>query len=45
VSVRIQYSEVFDGSSGNKQEDLDDQAKNFSDFEQGLDWTFGDGRG
>jgi hypothetical protein len=41
VSVRLHYPEVFDDSSGNKQEDLGDQAKNFIDFEQGLDWTFG----
>jgi hypothetical protein len=41
VSVRIHYPEVFDNSSGNKQEDLSDQADNFSDFKQGLDWTFG----
>jgi hypothetical protein len=26
---------------GKRQEDLDDQAENFIDFEQGLDWTFG----
>jgi hypothetical protein len=25
----------------NRQEDLDDQAKNFIDFGQGLDWYFG----
>jgi hypothetical protein len=41
VSVQLHYPEVFDGSSGNKQEDLGDQAKNFIDFEQGLDWTLG----
>jgi len=42
VSVRIHYPEVFDGSSGNRQEDISDQEENFSYFEQGLDWTFGD---
>jgi hypothetical protein len=26
---------------GNRQEDLGDQAENFIDFEQGLDWSFG----
>jgi hypothetical protein len=26
---------------GKRQEDLGDQAENFIDFEQGLDWTFG----
>jgi hypothetical protein len=41
VSVRIHYPKVFDDSSGNRQEDLGDQAENFIDFEQGLDWTFG----
>jgi hypothetical protein len=41
VSVRLHYLEVFDSSSGKIQEDLDDQAKNFIDFEQGLDWTLG----
>jgi hypothetical protein len=40
VNVRPHYPEVFDGSPGNRQEDLGDQAENFSDFEQGLDWTF-----
>jgi hypothetical protein len=25
----------------NRKEDLDDQADNFIDFEQGLDWSFG----
>jgi hypothetical protein len=41
VSVQLHYPEVFDDSSGNRQEDLGDQAKNFIDFEQGLDWTLG----
>jgi hypothetical protein len=41
VSVRLHYIEVFDYSSGNRQEDLGYQVENFSDFEQRLDWTFG----
>jgi hypothetical protein len=41
MSVRVHYLEVFDDSSRNKQKDLSDQAKKFSDFEQGLDWTLG----
>ena len=40
MSVQLHYLEVFDGLSGNRQEDLGDQADNFSDFEQRLDWTF-----
>jgi hypothetical protein len=44
VSVQIHYPEVFDDSLGRGQEDLDDQAKNFIAFEQGLDWNFRDGR-
>jgi hypothetical protein len=39
VSVHLHYLEVFDGSSGNIQENLNDQAENFIYFEQGLDWT------
>ena len=41
MSVQLHYLEVFDGLSENKQEDISDQADNFSDFEQRLDWTFG----
>jgi hypothetical protein len=41
VSVNLHYPEVLDGSSGNIQEDLGDQADNFIDLEQGLDWTLG----
>jgi hypothetical protein len=37
VSVKIHYSEVFNSSSRNIQEDISDQAENFIDFEQGLD--------
>jgi hypothetical protein len=41
MSVRLHYPEVFDGSSGiDKIDNLDDQTEGFSDFEQGLDWTF-----
>jgi hypothetical protein len=36
VSVHIHYPEVFDGLSGNRQEDLGDQVENFIDFEQRL---------
>ena len=39
--VRLYYPEVFDDSSGmDKFDNLDDQTEGFSDFEQGLDWTF-----
>ena len=41
MSVQLHYLEVFDGLSGNKQEDLGDQVDNFIDLEQRLDWTFG----
>jgi hypothetical protein len=44
VSVQIHYLEVFDGSLGKRREDLGDQAENFIDFEQRLNWTYGDGR-
>jgi hypothetical protein len=44
ISVQLHYPKVFDDSSGNKQEDLGDQEENFIDFEQRLDWTYGDGR-
>jgi len=44
ISVQLHYLEVFDGSSRNRQEDLGDQVENFTDFEQRLDWTYGDGR-
>jgi hypothetical protein len=40
MSVQLHYPEVFDDSSGNIPYDLGDQAENFSDFEQGLDWNF-----
>ena len=41
MSVRLHYLEVFDDSSGmDKIDNLDDQTEGFSDFEQGLDWTF-----
>jgi hypothetical protein len=41
MSVRLHYPGVFDGSSGiDKIDNLDDQTEGFSDFEQGLDWTF-----
>jgi hypothetical protein len=39
MSVQIHNLEVFDDLSRNRQEDLCDQATNFIDFEQGLDWT------
>jgi hypothetical protein len=41
MSVQLHYPKVFDGSSGiEKIYYLDDQTEGFSDFEQGLDWTF-----
>jgi hypothetical protein len=40
MGVQIHYPEVFDDSSGNRQDDLGDEEENFSDFEQRLDWTF-----
>jgi hypothetical protein len=41
MSVQLHYPEVFDSSSGmDKIDNLDDQTKGFSDFGQGLDWTF-----
>ena len=41
MSVRLHYPEVFNDSSGmDKIDNLDDQTEGFSDFEQGLDWTF-----
>jgi hypothetical protein len=41
MSVRLHYPEVFDGLSiMDKIDNLEDQTEGFSDFEQGLDWTF-----
>jgi hypothetical protein len=43
MSVRLHYPEVFNDSSGNRLEDLDDQAEGFIDFKQRHDWDFWDG--
>ena len=41
MSIQLHYPKVFDGSSVmEKIDNLDDQTEGFSDFEQGLDWTF-----
>jgi hypothetical protein len=40
MSVQLHYLEVFDGSSVMDLIIFDDRTEGFSDFKQGLDWTF-----